>query len=457
MSSDFNPAQLVQWTQGKWTAFPQAEITGFNMDTRTIRKGEAFVAIKTAKRDGHEFLNAARASGASCALVSRRVADQLPQLVVEDTQKGLQDLAAAWRREFKGQVIGITGSVGKTSTKDLLGALLGSAAFITEANLNNLLGVPLMLLRLRSEIHRFAVIEAGMSLPGELKISADILRPNLALITAVAPVHLQGVGSVEAVAYEKSQMIAALAEGGKAIIPASLLQWPDFRKYASRCLVVQFEGDESFTGSSLRVIHASFAEDKDRRVLILDGKSFPLSAISNGLARNAALAVVAALELGVSETQIRKVLESWMPPVGRGSIHVDGPRTFYIDCYNSSPTSLIDSVQCFHRLTAKDPRPRLFIVGGMGDLGAPSLNLHRECGTQLPLRAGDIVVTWAGDAQEILKGITRSDLTLKSAHSLGEISQIISAHRGMIFVKGSRFCTLERALPAALQAQLFFH
>jgi UDP-N-acetylmuramoyl-tripeptide--D-alanyl-D-alanine ligase len=381
----------------------------------------------------------------------------LPQLVVVDSQKGLQQIAAAWRAEFKGQVIGITGSVGKTSTKDLLGALLGSSAFITEANLNNLLGVPLMLLRLRSEIHRFAVIEAGMSLPGELKTSAQILRPNLAVVTAVAPVHLEGVGTIEAVAHEKSEIIAALEFGGKAIIPASLLKWSDFQVHASRCMVVKFEEDEEPAVMPLRVIHAKFADENGRRILLLDGRAYPLSPISDGLGRNAALAVVAALELGISENQIKKNLESWMPPIGRGSIHQDGNRTFYIDCYNSSPASLIDAAQCFNRLTAQDPRRRLFVIGGMAELGKDSIALHRECGAQLPFRAGDTVLTWAGDSQEILRGIQRNDLILKSAHTLDEVTRMIASHRGTIFVKGSRSCTLERALPPSLQAQLSFH
>ena len=457
MSHSFNPKQLAQWTQGEWTSFPEQEITGFNMDTRTIKKGEAFVAIKTVKRDGHDILNAARASGASCALVSKRMADHLPQLVVADSQQGLHQIAAGWRGEFKGRVIGVTGSVGKTSTKDLLGALLGSSAFITEANLNNLLGVPLMLLRLRSEIHRYAVIEAGMSLPGELKLSAQILRPNLAIITAVAPVHLEGVGSIEAVAHEKSEMIAALEPEGKAIIPASLLKWPEFQAHASRCLVVKFEEDDEPAVMPLRVISAKFADENGRRILLLDGRAYPLSPISDGLGRNAALAVVAALELGISENQIKKNLESWMPPVGRGSIHQDGNRTFYIDCYNSSPASLLDAAQCFNRLTGQDPRRRLFVIGGMAELGKSSVSLHRECGAKLLFRAGDTVITWAGDSPEILKGIRRNDVILKSAHTLDEVAQTISNHRGTIFVKGSRSCTLERALPAQLQAQLSFH
>ncbi|NBP89954.1 MAG: hypothetical protein EBU50_01810, partial [Opitutae bacterium] len=171
--------------------------------------------------------------------------------------------------------------------------------------------------------------------------------------------HLEGVGTIEAVAHEKSEMIAALEPDGKAIIPASLLKWPEFQAYASRCLVVKFEEDDEPAVMPLRVISAKFADENGRRILLLDGRAYPLSPISDGLGRNAALAVVAALELGISENQIKKNLEWWMPPIGRGSIHQDGNRTFYIDCYNSSPASLLDAAQCFNRLTVQDPRRRL--------------------------------------------------------------------------------------------------
>ncbi|MFM9001316.1 MAG: Mur ligase family protein, partial [Opitutia bacterium] len=205
----FAPERLADWAAGRWTVPPRSRVTGFGVDTRTLAAGEAFVALRTARRDGHDFLADARARGASCALVSRSVSDELPQLVVDDAQAGLHRIAARWRDAFTGPVVGVTGSVGKTSTKDLLGALLGPAAFVTEANLNNLLGVPLMLLRADPAVHRWAVIEAGMSVPGELGVSARVLRPDVSVITAVAAVHLEGVGDLAGVAREKAELVAA--------------------------------------------------------------------------------------------------------------------------------------------------------------------------------------------------------------------------------------------------------
>ncbi|MEY4854297.1 MAG: UDP-N-acetylmuramoyl-tripeptide--D-alanyl-D-alanine ligase [Verrucomicrobiota bacterium] len=452
----FAAADLAAWTDGRWTTAPAA-VTGFGTDTRALGAGEVFVALRTDRRDGHDFLPDARARGAACALVARPVADPLPQLVVADAAAALRAVAGAWRRRFPGPVVGVTGSVGKTSTKDLLGALLGPTAFVTEANLNNLLGVPLMLLRLEPTRHRYAVIEAGMSVPGELGVSAAILRPDVAIVTAVAAVHLEGVGSLAGVAREKATLVAALAEGGRAILPASLLAWPDFAVHADRCVAVRFAGEPAPAVRPARLVEASLGEEGGRRVLRLDGESFPLGPVSDGLARNAALAILAARAVGADVPALRAALVAWSPPVGRGSVHADGAQTFYVDCYNSSPASLLDAARCFDRLSAADARPRLWVLGGMAELGADSAALHRGCGAELPVRADDAVVAFGGDAAQLLAGLPVGPGPRVAAGTLDAVRAVLAAHAGFVFVKGSRSFALERALPAGLAAQLTFH
>jgi len=452
----FAAADLAAWTDGRWTTAPAA-VTGFGTDTRALGAGEVFVALRTDRRDGHDFLPDARARGAACALVARPVADPLPQLVVADAAAALRAVAGAWRRRFPGPVVGVTGSVGKTSTKDLLGALLGPTAFVTEANLNNLLGVPLMLLRLEPTRHRYAVIEAGMSVPGELGVSAAILRPDVAIVTAVAAVHLEGVGSLAGVAREKATLVAALAEGGRAILPASLLAWPDFAVHADRGLAVRFAGEPAPAGRPARLVEASLGEEAGRRVLRLDGETFPLGPVSDGLARNAALAILAARAVGADVPALRAALVAWSPPVGRGSVHADGAQTFYVDCYNSSPASLLDAARCFDRLSAAAARPRLWVLGGMAELGADSAALHRGCGAELPVRADDAVVAFGGDAAQLLAGLPVGAGPRVAAGTLDAVRAALAAHAGFVFVKGSRSFALERALPTALAAQLTFH
>ena len=266
----FSSADLAAWAEGRWTVAPDAAVTGFGTDTRALRAGDVFVAVRTERRDGHDFLGAARAQGAAAALVGRPVDADLPQLVVDDPLAALRRVAARWRARFKGQVVGVTGSVGKTSTKELLAALLGAEAFVTEANLNNTIGVPLMLLRVEPARHRFAVIEAGMSLPGELAVSAAVLRPDLAIVTNVAPVHLEGVGSLAGVAREKASLVAALAPGGRAIVPAALLAWPEFAAHAARCVAVLFEGEAAPAVAPARLVRAAILADaRGQRSLVL--------------------------------------------------------------------------------------------------------------------------------------------------------------------------------------------
>ena len=454
----FSSADLAAWAGGRWTAEPRATLTGFGTDTRALRAGEVFVAVRTDRRDGHDFLGAARSQGATCALVERPVADDLPQLVVDDSLAALRRVAARWRAHFPGRVIGVTGSVGKTSTKELLAALLGAEAFVTEANLNNLIGVPLMLLRVEPGLHRFAVIEAGMSVPGELGVSAAVIRPDLAIVTNVAAVHLAGVGSLAAIAREKATLVAALAPGGQAIIPAELLVWPEFAAQASRCIAVQFEGEAVPVVAPARLVRASFLTDaRGQRSLVLDDEVFPLAPISDGLARNAALALVAALAVGRSAAELADVTAKWMPPAGRGSVHVEGDRTFYVDCYNASPASLLDSARAFDRLSRASSTPRLFLLGGMAELGPTSAQLHRDCGAQLPLRSGDHVVVFGGESAALLQGVALPGVELSVAASVEDAAARVAAHHGCIFLKGSRSFALERCLPETLRTALSFH
>ena len=454
----FSTADLAAWSGGRWTVAPRAVVTGFGTDTRALCAGDVFVAVRTERRDGHDFLAAARSQGATCALVERPVADDLPQLVVDDSLAALRRVAARWRTNFPGRVIGVTGSVGKTSTKEMLAALLGAEAFVTVANLNNLIGVPLMLLRVEPGLHRFAVIEAGMSLPGELGISAAVIRPDLAIVTNVAPVHLEGVGSLASIACEKATLVAALAPGGQAIIPAELLVWPEFAVQAARCIAVQFEGEAAPAVAPARLVHASFLTDaRGQRSLVLDGEVFPLAPISDGLARNAALALVAALESGRPSAELAAVTAKWMPPAGRGSVHVEGDRTFYVDCYNSSPASLLDSACAFDRLSRVAASPRLFLLGGMAELGPTSAQLHRDCGAQLPLRSGDQVVVFGGESAALLQGVALPGVELSVAASVEDAAARVAAHRGFVFLKGSRSFALERCLPDSLRSALSFH
>lgn len=454
----FSPEQLQVWSSGRWACGVPAAINGFSIDTRTVKPGEMFLALGTAKRDGHDYLDAARAAGASCALVSREVPSSgLPQLVVGDVLESFQRIAAVARERFRAPVIGVTGSVGKTSTKDLLKRLLGGeAAHATHANLNNLIGVPLTLLAADPARHSAMVVEAGMSEPGELERSAWVIRPDVALVTNVQPAHLEGLGSMEAIAREKSALCRQTSARGVAVFPADCLKYDAFRRLLGRRIVVAFEGDlEPAPGAGLAdVVRVRISPTGAGHLLsmasgTLGSHSFRLGPVSEGMARNGALAAVAALQAGVAPASIADVLAAWTPSAGRGEVREIEGRSFYIDCYNASPASMADAARCFVRRTP-DAQPRLFVLGGMNELGADAVALHRSVGLGLPLRSGDTLALYGGLSSEIGVGAIEAGFpapAIRHFETIEALREAVHAFPGSVMLKGSRGYALERALP----------
>lgn len=449
----FDPNALATWSSGRWHGPAPASVGGFGNDTRALGAGEAFVALRTARRDGHDFLGDARARGASCALVSRLVSDPLPQLVVDDTLRGLQRIASAWRSSLRLPVIGVTGSVGKTSAKEMLRAALGPRAHATAANLNNTLGVPLALLQTDPVLHVAAVIEAGMSEPGELGVSARVLRPDVAVVTNVRPVHLAGLGTLAAIAREKAELVRALAPEGEAFLLAETLRHEPFAELAASCVALCREEEPGPAGAR-RLARFRLEPVSGGWVLAVSDPalgelSVALGPVSRGQATNAALVALAAVRAGAKPSAVAAALAGWRPLPGRGSVHWVDNRPLYVDCYNASPASLADAAEAFVRQTAG---PRLFVLGGMAELGADSPRLHREAGAALPLGPGDAVIGFGGDAPALAAACGG-----RSAADLAEIADLIQAHRGPVLIKGSRAHALERALPPAVRQTLGFH
>ena len=321
--------QLAQRTGGRWTIPPTVALTAFSCDTRRMSAGDVFVAIKTEKRDGHAFLADAQEGGASAAIVAvPDAALSLPQLVVGDPLRALHAIAGAHRQAFNGRVVGISGSAGKTSTKDLLALLLGGEScgvLATEGNLNNHLGVPLTLTRLDLVRHKFAVVEAGISAPGEMQPLAAMIDPELAIITLVAPAHTQALGGIEGVAREKAVLPAALRKGGVAIFPKSVGEFAAFRALGVRKLIVeQAVGGLPATAPADRVFFAVAHRGPKTAVELSDGSPPPAAygfrRVSDGMAQNAALAITAALALGVPRATVQARIAEWKPAKLRGEV-----------------------------------------------------------------------------------------------------------------------------------------
>ncbi|HTO02539.1 MAG TPA: UDP-N-acetylmuramoyl-tripeptide--D-alanyl-D-alanine ligase [Opitutus sp.] len=456
---DFPPTLLATWTGGRWTAQPVSSLLGFTIDTRQLRTGQVFVALKTEKRDGHDFLGAAQAAGASAALVAR--ADDsltIPQLVVSDPLAAFQAIAREHRRAFLGPVIGISGSAGKTSTKNLLALLLGGSeagVLATEGNLNNHLGVPLTLTRLDPEMHRFAVIEAGISGPGEMAPLAAMIEPDLAIITLVAPAHTAELGGLDGVAAEKAVLPGAVRPAGVAIFSKACAEFTAFRELQVRQMVVEAAAVvRPAEPASNKVYFALAQRGESTGIALAYGSALPamftLRRVSDGMAQNAVLAICASLWLGVSAELIQSRLADWQPAKLRGELREEAGRLFYLDCYNANPASMADALDAFYAV-APDDRPRLFVLGGMEELGREAEMFHRALGRTLRLRPQDFLVVIGEQAEAVRVGALENGNRAEQmvvVSALEAISARVAGWKGAIFVKGSRRYQLEKVLPS---------
>jgi UDP-N-acetylmuramoyl-tripeptide--D-alanyl-D-alanine ligase len=450
----FCPTQLAAWTAGRWTEEPTDALTGFGIDTRRLRSGEVFVALKTENRDGHDFLAAAFAAGASAALVQTYRAEcELPQLVVSDTLIAFQVIAREHRRTFKGSVTGISGSAGKTSTKDLLARLLGPGTMATEGNLNNHLGVPLTLTRLDSAQHTFAVVEAGISAPGEMDVLVGMIEPDVAVITLVAHAHTKELGGLAGVAREKAVLPANVRSSGVSIFPKSVASLAAFQGLPSRRLVVERADVLVPEKTDDDTIFFTVTHRGDETAIVVAyGESTPevysFRRVSDGITQNAVLAICVARWLGVAPSEIRERLIGWGPAPLRGEVRQDQGRLVYVDCYNANPASMVDALEAFEELTVNSAG-RLFLLGGMEELGDVCDDKHRELGQSLRLQPADRLLLVGTGAEFVRFGALDAggkDEQIELLGSLEGVSQRMLDWRGPVFIKGSRRYRLETLL-----------
>nr|MDT0252994.1 UDP-N-acetylmuramoyl-tripeptide--D-alanyl-D-alanine ligase [Endozoicomonas sp.] len=338
----------------------QPSVTGVSIDTRTLKHGDLFIAIKGPRFDGHEYLKQAHSVGAVAALTEHYVADApLPQIVVENTEKALGLLGAANRNRFSGCLVGVTGSCGKTSVKEMLMAIFSEAGstLATEGNFNNALGTPLTLLKINAD-HQFAVVEMGTSSPGEIKYIADMGRPDISLITNAAETHLADLKSVEGVAWEKGFILDALPSNGIAVLNLDdrfYSEWFDRVLKESNRRVVSFSGknaeaecfasgiepNEDGTGFTLHIREKNKQPEPERA----EQKSVQLSFWGRYQVNNACCAAAVAAACGLSLDMIVRGLENARPYERRGQrfTHVTGA-VLIDETYNANPEATLAAI-----------------------------------------------------------------------------------------------------------------
>ncbi len=422
-----------------------AMLNGISINTREDCDGRLFVALKGENFDSHDFAHQAELAGAGAVVVERELVSALPRIRVNSTHQALKDLAAWWRKQFAIPVVGVTGSVGKTTVKEMLGSIMAELGdgVVTKGNLNNEIGVPLTLLRL-AEAHRYAVIEMGMNHAGEISRLTDISRPTVALVNNAGAAHLEGLGSVEAVANAKGEIFSGLTEDGVAVINIDddfSGLWKTLSKNHKQITFgldpsADVTGSYQQAGTVLQMQISAFGETT----------AMTLNSFGEHSARNALAAVATALAVNLPLSTIIRGLEKYSPVQGRLQSSQVGKAIVFDDTYNANPTSMQAAIRVLENYDAN-----LLIVGDMAELGASAELEHQRLGEFARLHGVDQVWACGEFAEKVIAGFGvqgeafRDQKSLLDHLSKREISALA------ILVKGSRSAKMEHVVKALKQ------
>jgi UDP-N-acetylmuramoyl-tripeptide--D-alanyl-D-alanine ligase len=455
----FSSSAAAAWTGGRLVRGSGAvSFSGVSTDTRGALDGKLFVALVGANHDAHAFLGQALAGGAAGLLVARPEAvpagaDAAVVIAVADTTLALGALAAGHRAGFTGPVVAITGSNGKTTTKEMCAAILSGLGpcLKNRGNLNNNIGLPLTLLE-RDAAHRTLVVEIGMNHRGEIAPLAAIAKPTVGVITNVGTAHIEHLGSREAIALEKGDLVAALAEGATAVLNAD-----DPRALAQR------------TRTRARVLAFGVSPEADvraERITALGERGFAFDLVEGGARTavqvagladstvpNALAAAAAALAAGASAAEVAEGLARYRPVGGRME-RVTLPRNIILinDTYNANPQSMQVALESLAKLKGRSRA--IAVLGDMGELGDSALEAHRATGMLVAKLGLDHLFALGRFAQPLAEAAVRAGMASERVHVGETHDAIASAVRDLlqgndwVLVKGSRSMKMERVVEA---------
>ena len=423
---------------------------GYSIDSRTIQPGELFFAVKGERLDGHDFVQQALDRGAVSAVVRK---DQLARysvktclLAVDDTLVALQTLATAVRRLWGKPVVGITGSAGKTTTKEAIAHVLASRYQVhkSEGNLNNHFGLPLMLLKLQPE-HEVAVIEMGMSHAGEIAGLARIAQPEMGVVTNVAPVHLEFFDSIAGIARAKYELIESLPPSGSAILNTDDEYVAQFgRDFKGKVVLYGIGKAADVRAENIE----SHGIEGSRFDIVIDGlrERAVLPLVGHHNIHNALAAAAVGIERGIRLSDAVNALATLVPADKRGQVVQVGKVKVVNDCYNSNPKALAAMVDALAEMPAKR---RIVVAGEMLELGPSGSELHRRAGQHMAEKKIDVLVGVRGLAQAMVEGAkaagTRAEF-LASPEAAGDWLARETRDGDVVLLKASRGVKLEKAL-----------
>jgi UDP-N-acetylmuramoyl-tripeptide--D-alanyl-D-alanine ligase len=447
MSTMFTLAQALPWIAGgRLVGDGSVAVSRVHSDTRTLQAGDLFVAIKGERFDANDFLDEARAKGAVAAIAHRgRLPTGMSGIEVDDSKMALGVLAAGWRSRFALPLIAVTGSNGKTTVTQMIASILRAwqpdAMLATQGNLNNDIGLPLMLLRL-SAAHRIAAFELGMNHPGEIGYLAAIAKPTVAMVNNAQREHQEFMATVEAVALENGSVLSALGSTGVAVFPAGEEFSALWKGLAGSRPCITFGGAD--TGADIVLAGAQWHEGHWQVSVQTPAGAllYRLHIAGRHNVRNSQAAAACALAAGVPLAAIAHGLESFQPVKGRSralSVRIAGRLvTLVDDSYNANP----DSVRAAIEVLAELPGPRLLVLGDMGEVGEQGPQFHAEVGEHARDQGIEKLFT-LGEQSQAMKGTHFNDIEALNAAVLAELGNAVS-----VLVKGSRFMKMERVVEA---------
>lgn len=423
---------------------------GVSTDTRTLQQGELFVALQGPNFDGCDYVGQARARGAVAAVVPRLVDEQIPQIAVTDSKRALGELGAAWRRQLSPIVVGVTGSNGKTTLKEMTAACLATAAptLATQGNLNNDIGMPLMLTRIEEQ-HRFAVLEMGANHAGEIAYLTALAKPDIVVITNAGDAHLEGFGSRDGVARGKGEILCGETRPKVAVLNADDHYFEYWSTLVEDTQLITFGLDADADVHARNIVAGA---DSSTFELHLPGGeidiTLPLSGRHN--VRNACAAAAIAVAVGIDIADIKAALEAVKPVAGRlrRLAGINGA-TIYDDSYNANPLSVVAAAEFLAAL----PGDNLMVIGDMGELGDGAARMHADTGARVR-NAGISRLLATGElsrntVEAFGEGASwHADVDALSATLKPELCEGMN-----VLVKGSRFMKMERVVEALRDPQ----
>ena len=422
---------------------PAVKVTGWSVDTRTQKAGDLYFALRGPNHDGHDFVGAAVAQGAAGVVVERRTGAP-NELVASDTLEALQELAAWARANWGGTVVGVTGSAGKTTTKDAIAQLLAVELPVgkTVGNFNNHVGVPLSILSLEDGC-RAAVLEIGMNHAGEIRRLAAIAKPNIGVVTNVGYAHAEYFDSIEGVAAAKRELIEALPRDGVAVLNADDPRVAEFRgAHPGRSVTFGFS-----EGADVRGEAAQFSADGAR--FRAAGGDFETGLAGRHAVMNLLAAIAVAGVLGIAPERLREAVRTIASGKMRGQRSEHNGMVVWNDCYNSNPEAAQSMIDVLRETPATS---RIAVLGEMLELGRAGEELHRQVGRYAAEHGINWLIGVRGQARAMVEAAAAAGLPRGRARffedpaEAGEFARLTAGPGDAILFKGSRGVKVERAM-----------